>query len=170
MDALYPSVNAATLEVLNRLGLKAQAPGGQVCCGALNTHVGDLDTARDLARRNIDAFLASDVDAIVVASAGCGIRMKEYGHLLRHDPQYAERAHRFDQMVKDVHEFLAELPFEPPMGSDVQTAAVSALIRDLMPWWKSASWSGNGPTMIFFVTSPNTKFSCRTSILPIRRR
>ena len=104
----------AVVRVLARNGCQVVVPQDQVCCGALNTHVGDLDTARDLARRNIDAFLASDVDAIVVASAGCGIRMKEYGHLLRHDPQYAERARRFDHMVKDVHEFLAELPFEPP--------------------------------------------------------
>ena len=104
----------AVVRVLSRNGCEVVVPQDQVCCGALNTHVGDLDTARDLARRNIDAFLASNVDAIVVASAGCGIRMKEYGHLLRHDSQYAERAHRFDQMVKDVHEFLAELPFDPP--------------------------------------------------------
>ena len=104
----------AVVRVLTRNGCDVVVPQAQVCCGALNTHVGDLDTARDLARRNIDAFLATEVDAIVVASAGCGIRMKEYGHLLRDDAQYVERAHRFDQLVKDVHEFLASLPFQPP--------------------------------------------------------
>jgi glycolate oxidase iron-sulfur subunit len=89
----------------------------QACCGAIHSHVGDLEMARDMARHNIDAFLASRVDAVVVASAGCGARMKEYGDLLKDDGEYAERASVFSRMVKDVHEFLVELPFIPPAGS-----------------------------------------------------
>ncbi len=111
-----PEMNAV-VRVLARNGCDVVVPRGQVCCGAINSHVGDLDGARELARRNIDAFLSSEVDAIVVASAGCGSRMKEYGHLLKDDPDYAERAGQFDEMVKDVHEFLAALPFEPPKAS-----------------------------------------------------
>ena len=103
--------------VLSRNGCEVVVPKEQVCCGALNTHMGDLESARKLARRNIDAFLAAGVDAIVVASAGCGIRMKEYDHLLRDDPEYGERAARFVTMVKDVHEFLVDLPFIPPQGA-----------------------------------------------------
>ena len=108
-----PEMNAV-VRVLTRNGCEVVVPRGQVCCGAISSHVGDLDTARDLARRNIDVFLACGVDAVVVAAAGCGSRMKEYGHLLRDDPEYAEKAGRFSEMVKDIHEFLVELPFEPP--------------------------------------------------------
>ena len=111
-----PQMNAVA-RVLARNGCEVAVPGGQGCCGALNTHVGDLGTARDMARRNIDVFLAADVDAIVVASAGCGTRMKEYDHLLRNDAEYSEKARLFSDKVKDIHEYLVELPFEPPKAS-----------------------------------------------------
>ena len=104
----------AVARVLARNGCEVAVTDGQVCCGAINSRVGDLSTARRLARRNIDAFLGSGVEAIVVASAGCGSRMKEYGHLLKDDAEYAEKADRFGEMVKDVHEFLVDIPFEPP--------------------------------------------------------
>ncbi len=107
----------AVARVLARNGCEVVVPKAQVCCGAIDSHVGDLDTARSLARRNIDVFLDADVDAIVVASAGCGSRMKGYGHLLRADLDYADRALRFDSMVKDIHEFLANLPLDPPKAS-----------------------------------------------------
>ena len=116
-----PLVNGPQMEavarVLARNGCDVVAPRGQVCCGAISSHVGDLDAARRLARRNVDEFLDAGVDAVVVASAGCGTRMKEYGHLLRRDSGYAAKAERLSQMVKDIHEFLVELPFEPPAAS-----------------------------------------------------
>ena len=108
-----PEMNAA-VRVLVRNGVEVVVPRAQACCGAINSHVGDLATARDLARKNVDAFLGADVDAVVVASAGCGARMKEYDHLLRDDPDYQDRARRLSGMVKDIHEFLVELPLEPP--------------------------------------------------------
>ena len=107
----------AVARVLTRNGCEVAVPQGQVCCGAINTHVGDLDTARRLARRNIDAFLETGVHAVIVASAGCGVRMKEYDHLLRDDPEYADKASQLSHKVKDVHEFLADLPFDPPSAS-----------------------------------------------------
>ena len=110
-----PEMDAVT-RVLARNGCEVVVTRGQVCCGAINSHVGDLDTTRNMARRNIDAFMAGGVDAVVVASAGCGVRMKEYGHLLRDDPEYAERAEAFGAMVRDIHEFLVDLPFVPPRG------------------------------------------------------
>ena len=111
-----PQMHAIT-RVLARNGCEVVVPKAQVCCGALNSHVGDLETARNLARRNIDAFLDSGVEAIVVASAGCGSRMKEYGHLLREDLDYAEKAGRLIAMTRDIHEFLVALPFEAPSGT-----------------------------------------------------
>ena len=107
----------SVVSVLSRNGCEVVVPKGQVCCGAIHSHVGDLEQARRLARSNIEAFFRAGVDAVVVASAGCGVRMKEYGDLLREDPAYGERATRFDSMVKDVHEFLAALPIAPPAGN-----------------------------------------------------
>lgn len=102
--------------VLSRNGVVIKVPATQVCCGAIHSHVGDLERSRQLARQNIDTFLAESADAILVASAGCGIRMKEYGDLLRDDDEYAEKANRLSSMVRDIHEFLVELPFDPPQG------------------------------------------------------
>ncbi|MDE2688437.1 MAG: (Fe-S)-binding protein [Chloroflexota bacterium] len=110
-----PEMNAV-VRVLTRNGCDVVVTKGQGCCGAINSHVGDLEVTRELARLNIDAFLAEDVDHIVVASAGCGSRMKEYGHLLRNDPAYADKAEALSAKVKDIHELLAVLPIVPPKG------------------------------------------------------
>ena len=111
-----PEMDAA-VRVLARNGCDVVVPKGQVCCGAINSHVGDLDTARKLARRNIDVFDDAGVEYVIVPSAGCGSRMKEYGHLLSRDQAYSERAHQFSSTVKDINEFLVELPFDPPTAS-----------------------------------------------------
>ena len=116
MPLAFGSVNAATVRVLSRNGCEVVLPRVQGCCGALHTHSGEREGARDLARRNIDAFLAADVEAIVVNSAGCGSTMKEYRELLRDDPVYAKKAERFSALVKDVHEYLASLPLVAPAG------------------------------------------------------
>ena len=105
----FGHVNAATARVLAAEGCDVLIPAGQPCCGALSLHAGlDEDAARR-ARRTIDAFATSDVDAIVVNVAGCGSTLKEYGELLRDDPDYRDRAAAFSAKVRDVHELLAEL-------------------------------------------------------------
>ena len=108
MPHLYPRTHDATVRVLNHLGYRVILPDAQTCCGALSLHGGDRVFARELARRNIDAFLEAGVEAVIVNSAGCGSTMKEYGHLLAADPAYADRARRFEAMTKDVLEFVAE--------------------------------------------------------------
>ena len=110
-----PQMNAV-VRVLTRNGCDVVVTKAQVCCGAINSHVGDLDTTRRLAKQNIDAFLAEDIDYVAVASAGCGSRMKEYGHLLRNDPMYAAKAEAFSAKVQDIHELLVTLPIDPPKG------------------------------------------------------
>ncbi len=117
MPLAYSRVHRGTVHVLARNGCEVIAPHEQLCCGALHAHNGDLPTAMRLARRNIDAFLSEKIDSIVVNSAGCGAAMKEYHELLQDDPNYGENARRFSSLVKDIHEFLVELPFEPPAGS-----------------------------------------------------
>jgi len=114
MPILYARTQEATVRVLERNGCSVIDAPAQVCCGALNLHAGDRRTARELARKNIDAFLDANVDAIVVNSAGCGSSMKEYAELLKGDPSYAEKAQRFGALVRDVTEYLAEIQFVPP--------------------------------------------------------
>ncbi len=116
MPLAYPRVHEATVRVLARNECVVNAPGDQVCCGALHAHNGDLETAMRLARRNIDAFLDEPCDAIVVNSAGCGAAMKEYGDLLEHDEDYRERAREVSSLVKDVNEYLVELPWAQPQS------------------------------------------------------
>jgi glycolate oxidase iron-sulfur subunit len=107
MPLLFADVNAATVGVLQRNGCEVVFPQRQTCCGALNVHNGETRAAKQMARQNIDAFLDCDADAVLVNAAGCGAAMKEYGHLLRDDPAYAEKASRFSAKVKDAGEFLA---------------------------------------------------------------
>lgn len=114
MPLAYGSVHRATARVLARNGCAVSVPAAQGCCGALHAHNGDLDTARALARRNIDAFLDEAPDAIVVNSAGCGAAMKEYGDLLAGDAEYRDRARQMSALVRDVHEYLVGLPFDAP--------------------------------------------------------
>jgi len=109
MPLMFGDVNAATVRVLRRNGCDVIFPPNQICCGALNTHNGESVAAKQMARKNIDAFLAAGVDAIVVNAAGCGAAMKEYAYLLRDDGEYAEKAKRFSALVKDAGEFLADL-------------------------------------------------------------
>ena len=109
MPLLFGAVNDATVRVLQRNGCDVIFPSQQSCCGALNVHNGETTAAKQMARRNIDAFLDADVEAFIVNAAGCGATMKEYGHLLRDDPDYRDKAERFSARVKDAGEFLADL-------------------------------------------------------------
>ena len=113
---LYPQTHEATVRVLARLGCEVVAPERQVCCGALHSHAGDAEMARELARRNIEVFEGARVDAVIVNAAGCGAAMKEYGRLLRNDARWAERAERFSAGVRDVLEFVAARDFEHGLG------------------------------------------------------
>jgi len=117
MPLLFGAVNEATVRVLRRNGCEVVFPKDQICCGALNVHNGESVAAKMMARQNIDAFLEAGVDAVVVNAAGCGAAMKEYGHLLRDDAAYAEKATRFSALVRDAGEFLAGLGLVGKLGS-----------------------------------------------------
>ncbi len=121
---LYPRMHEATVRVLAHVGCEVVAPEAQVCCGALHTHAGDAETARALARRNIAAFEAAGVDAVIVNAAGCGAAMKEYDRLLRDDPRWAARAERFAASVKDVLEYVAGRDFARDLGAVNETVTL----------------------------------------------
>jgi glycolate oxidase iron-sulfur subunit len=95
--------------VLAAEGCTVSAPPAQGCCGALPLHAGDIERARELARRNIAVFEKVGADRVVVNAAGCGSAMKEYGDLLAGDPAWSDRAHTFSSKVRDVTELLGEL-------------------------------------------------------------
>jgi len=106
MPLAFPRVHDATLRMLARAGLSVTVPIEQGCCGAIAVHAGDLEFARQLAKRNIAAFERSGADVYVVNAAGCGSALKEYGELLADDAKWAERAASFAQRVRDVTEVL----------------------------------------------------------------
>jgi glycolate oxidase iron-sulfur subunit len=107
MEGLFTSTNRATERVLRVNGYSTVEANGQQCCGALHAHAGDLETARSLARANIEAFEKPGVEFIAVNSAGCGAMMKDYGHLLEHDAEWSTRAAAMAARVRDVSELLA---------------------------------------------------------------
>ncbi len=103
----FPEVNAATARVLAAEGCEVVSRAEQSCCGALLVHAGEEDGAMALARLLINVFERAGVDAIVTNAAGCGSNVKEYGHLLRDDAQYAARAKEFSAKCQDISETLA---------------------------------------------------------------
>ena len=110
----FPHTNLNTIAVLATNGCDVVVPPEQGCCGALQNHSGDRETAKRLARHNIDAFLNIHPDYIVTNAAGCGSMMKEYDSLLADDPRYAQPAKEFSAKVRDITEVLATLPLRPP--------------------------------------------------------
>ncbi len=108
MEGLFGATNRATERVLAHNGYAMTDVPDQGCCGALHLHAGNLNAARKLARKNIEAFERAPLEYVVTNSAGCGAAMKEYGHLFRDDPLMCERAERFSEKVRDVSELLAE--------------------------------------------------------------
>ncbi|HSN19844.1 MAG TPA: glycolate oxidase subunit GlcF [Usitatibacter sp.] len=108
--AMAPSINAAAARVLDRVGISLFEVPEAGCCGAVPFHLDDQDEGRDRARANIDAWwphVEAGAEAIVVTASGCGTMVKDYGHLLRGDPAYAERAARISALARDVSEAVA---------------------------------------------------------------
>lgn len=112
MDVFYNDVNHACVRLLTYQRQIVKVPP-QTCCGALAFHAGEMDIARDLAKRNLTYFEHNSGE-IVVTAAGCGAMLKEYGHLLHDEPEWAERAQKFSARVKDITEVLADNEFAVP--------------------------------------------------------
>jgi glycolate oxidase iron-sulfur subunit len=159
MNVMFADINIDTVDVLKACGCSVYTPKGQVCCGSLHAHNGEMETAKKLARLTIDTFLTQQptnhkpqqptnhkpqtttnhqpptttnqpqtttnqppttnhqqYDYLVSNSAGCGAFMKEYVHLLKDDPEYAEKAEIFSSKVRDFTEFLNELKIHLPLN------------------------------------------------------
>jgi glycolate oxidase iron-sulfur subunit len=108
-SVLDPAINEATIRLLTRNGIEVVVTGGEACCGSLTHHMGKEKDALARARRMIDAWDKVEIDRIVITASGCGTTIKDYGHMLRLDPAYAEKAERVSAMARDISEFLTEI-------------------------------------------------------------
>src|SRR5256714_451252 len=106
-EGLFAHVNRATERVLRANGCATRLPRGQVCCGALHAHAGDLEGARRLARLNVEAFEDARDSPVVTNAGGCGAMLASYAQLLAHDAVYAARARDFSARIRDVSQQLA---------------------------------------------------------------
>jgi glycolate oxidase iron-sulfur subunit len=113
-DLCFSDVNRDTVEVLVRNGCEVVTPAEQLCCGSLHAHTGELELARQLARKQIDQFPPAQFDAIISNAGGCGSHLKHYEELLAEDPLYRDRAALWDRKLKDVHEWLVQIGIRPP--------------------------------------------------------
>ncbi|MBK7262733.1 MAG: glycolate oxidase subunit GlcF [Rubrivivax sp.] len=115
--AMMPNINSATARVLDAAGIQTLVADDAGCCGAIRTHLSDVEGGLADMRRNIDAWwplvngLTSEgrVEAIVMNASGCGVTVKDYGHALAHDPDYADKAQRVSVLTRDLCELLPDL-------------------------------------------------------------
>ena len=108
---LAPQINAAATRVLDAIGISLFEASNAGCCGAVSFHLNFQDDGRDAMRRNIDAWwphIEAGAEAIVMTASGCGVTVKEYGHYLKDDPAYAEKAARVSALTKDLSEVLLQ--------------------------------------------------------------
>jgi glycolate oxidase iron-sulfur subunit len=104
-----PATNVATARVLDRLGIQLLEPEAAGCCGAVSHHLAAGEEALQFMRHNIDVwwpFVESGIEAIIVTASGCGVMVKDYGELLKHDENYADKARRVSELAKDISEII----------------------------------------------------------------
>ena len=125
--ALDAGINKATIELLNRVGVEVVLPEGEGCCGALVHHMGKEHQALESAKNNVrvwhDEIEKNGLDAIIVTTSGCGTTIKDYGYMLRNDPEWADRASKVSSIAMDISEYLIsrDLP-EPDLEDDLIVA------------------------------------------------
>ncbi|SIQ16057.1 glycolate oxidase iron-sulfur subunit [Peribacillus simplex] len=112
MDTMFLETNKATLKLLQLAGCEIVIPKSQACCGALHGHSGEKAGAKQLAKRNIEAFEAEEVDYIITNAGGCGAFLIDYDHLLQGEPEWHDRAIAFKNKLKDISQILVDLRFQ----------------------------------------------------------
>ena len=126
---MLPNINSATARVLNALKVQLISAPNATCCGALRYHLNDQLGGLDNAKQNIDAWwplVESGVEAIIMTASGCGVMVKDYGHLLANDPTYATKAKKIAELTKDISEVMTSLQNElvAIIGSDQKPGVV----------------------------------------------
>ncbi len=110
--AMLPNINTATARVLDAAGIQTLVASNAGCCGAVKFHLNDQEGGAVQMRANIDAwwpYVEQGVEAIIMNASGCGVMVKDYGHVLAHDAQYADKAKKISALTKDLSELLPEL-------------------------------------------------------------
>ncbi len=110
--SMQPNINAATARVLDAAGIQTLVAPAAGCCGGVKLHLNEPGAAHDQMRANIDAWwphIEQGIEAVVVNASGCGVTVKDYGHLLRHDPAYADKARRVSELTRDLSECLPDI-------------------------------------------------------------
>jgi glycolate oxidase iron-sulfur subunit len=129
--AMLPNINSATARVLDAAGIQTLVADGAGCCGAIRSHGGDRAGGLADMRRNIDAWWplvdTGAVEAIVMNASGCGVTVKEYGHALAADPEYAQRARRIAELTRDLSELLPDMA--PRLKPLLQSKAPARVTR-----------------------------------------
>ena len=108
-QVLAPEVNEATVRLLTRHGVEVVNVARSGCCGSAVLHLGREDEAKDFAKRNIEAWLKEDIDAVIINASGCGTTVKDYGAMFANDPVWKDGAVRVSALARDVSEFMAEI-------------------------------------------------------------
>lgn len=123
-SVLDPGINAAARRLLARAGVQVLAIPGEACCGALPQHMGRLDQARALARQTIALWEPhlNGIEAVLISTSGCGVSVKDWGHLFRDDPVWRDRAQRVAALTLDVSEYLARLELPTPQIAPLTVA------------------------------------------------
>ncbi|MFC7409279.1 glycolate oxidase subunit GlcF [Hydrogenophaga atypica] len=122
--AMMPNINSATARVLDAAGIQTIVEGQAGCCGAVKFHLNDQDGGKAQMRANIAAWwphVEAEVEAIVMNASGCGVTVKEYGHILQDEPEWAAKAARISELTKDLSELLPELV--PALQGKVKASA-----------------------------------------------
>jgi glycolate oxidase iron-sulfur subunit len=121
-----PAINAATIRLLTRIGFEVVVTKGEVCCGSLTHHMGREQEAHGYAQRMIDQWTDAKLDHIIITSSGCGTVVKDYGFMLKHDSDYADKACQISDKTRDITEFLAGLALPPCTAKNLRVAYHSA--------------------------------------------
>lgn len=164
MDTLFLETNNATIQLLQKAGCEIVIPQTQACCGALHGHSGEKELAKELAKQNIEAFEKSNVEFIITNAGGCGAFLMEYDHLLKDDPQWAERAKKFVAKIKDITAILLELDFHKKyrlsLPDQIVTYQDSCHLRNIMKTSKAPRELLRSIKGVTFVEMENADSCC----------
>ena len=125
-EGLFARVNRATTRVLEANSFAVQVPHEQVCCGALHAHAGDLEGARILARKNIEAFKDTNDFPVITNAGGCGAMLATYGHLMASDETISGEARKFSSRIRDVSQQLETVPMQTGAAISAETVTYDA--------------------------------------------
>ncbi|WP_409305081.1 (Fe-S)-binding protein [Peribacillus sp. SCS-155] len=125
MDTVFLETNNATMKLLQLAGCEIVIPKGQSCCGALHGHSGEKESAKELAKKNIQAFEDLNVDYIITNAGGCGAFLFDYDHLLKDEPLWKERAAAFKEKIKDIAEVLVASGFHEKVKLELQQQVIT---------------------------------------------